>query len=91
MRHVAHERSKSCYPALCPESLKAHEGEPNMTTNGERGSATIYQFPTRRTATGRFDGPNFAPAIPSPNVAPTAFGSGWYHDEAIQEEQARKN
>jgi hypothetical protein len=66
-------------------------GEPNMTTNVERGSAKIYQFPTKRTASGRFDGPNFAPTVPSSDVVPTAFGSGWYHDEAIAEDQARKN
>jgi hypothetical protein len=67
-------------------------GEPNMTTSLERGSAKIYQFPTkRRPASGRFDAPNFGPTISSPSVAPTAFGSGWYHDEAIAEDQARKN
>lgn len=63
-----------------------------MTTNVERGSAKIYQFPTkRRPPTGRFDGPGFVSNISSPNVTPTDFGSGWYHDEAIQEDQARKN
>jgi hypothetical protein len=65
-------------------------GEPNMTTSLERGSAKIYQFPTKRRPV-RFDGPNFASNVSSPSVAPTAFGSGWYHDEAIQDDQARKN
>ena len=58
-----------------------------MTTSVERGSAKIYQFPTKRPVPSRFNGPN----IPSPSVAPTTFGSGWYHDEAIAEDQARKN
>ena len=63
-----------------------------MTTSVERESAKIYQFPTkRRPATGRFDGPNFVTTIASPNVAPTEFGSGWYHDEAIADDQAPKN
>ena len=63
-----------------------------MTTSVERGSAKIYQFPIkRRPASGLFNGPNFVSNISSPSVAPTAFGSGWYHDEAIQDDQARKN
>ena len=66
-------------------------GEPNMTTSVERGSAKIYQFPTKRPVPGRFDGPNFVPSVSSPSVTPTAFGSGWYHDEAIQDDQAGKN
>ena len=63
-----------------------------MTTSVERGSAKIYQFPIKhRPASGRFDGPNFVPSVSSPSAIPTAFGSGWYHDEAIQDDQARKN
>ncbi len=57
------------------------------------GSAKIYQFPTKtRAASNRFDHARFATTMSSPGVVPTAFGSGWYHDEAIHEdEQTRKN
>jgi Protein of unknown function (DUF2735) len=60
-------------------------------------TAKIYQFPTKvRPAPGRFDdsrfAANFATNIVSPSVVPTAFGSGWYHDEAIADaERTRKN
>jgi Protein of unknown function (DUF2735) len=60
-----------------------------MTTNVENGSATIYQFPAR----GRFalSAPREdvkAAAVAAPRVV---FGSGWYHDEAIEAERTRKN
>ena len=65
-----------------------------MTTEAYRGPAKIYEFPLR----GRFAGrsrldestaANFAsPKFVSPSIA---FGSGWYHDEAIQEDRARKD
>jgi hypothetical protein len=65
-----------------------------MTTNFDSGSATIYQFPAR----GRFaenvrgEEANATANAGSPQVAKIVFGSGWYHDEAIQEaERARKN
>jgi hypothetical protein len=61
-----------------------------MTANTDRASAKIIQFPAR----GRF-----AAATPSDEVeayaamdaprARIAMGSGWYHDEAIKEEQER--
>lgn len=58
-----------------------------MTTNAENGSATIYQFPAR----GRF-----ATSAPCEEVKTVAaprvvYGSGWYHDEAIEAERTRKN
>ncbi len=63
-----------------------------MTTGFQRESAKIYQFPaTVRPALGsrRDDdksGESFAVAnLTSARVAKTAFGSAWYHDEAIQE------
>ncbi len=58
-----------------------------MTDKSDRVSAEIIQFPAR----GRF-------AAPTPREetfatmsarAKVAVGSGWYHDEAIKEEQER--
>jgi hypothetical protein len=63
-----------------------------MTTGGHRQSATIYQFPThavRRTAE-HFDDAKLVPMI-APQLPTVEFGSGWYHDEAIQDDQTRKN
>ena len=54
-----------------------------MTTNSDRGSATIYTFPAR----GRF-AVNMeveTGKLKSPEVARVAYGSSWYHDEAIQQ------
>ena len=59
-----------------------------MTTNSDRGSATIYTFPAR----GRFAAiaDTNAAKLKSPEVARVAYGSSWYHDEAIQQaERAR--
>jgi len=64
-----------------------------MTTSHDRGSAKIYQFPPR----GRFVGSaqreesNASANLASPRVARIAFGSGWYHDEAIQEAELTGN
>jgi hypothetical protein len=61
-----------------------------MTRNAESGSAKIYQFPAR----GRFAANSHAregaklTVLDAPSIA---FGSGWYHDEAIEAERARKN
>lgn len=61
-----------------------------MTMTGPvRKSATIYQFPVRgRFAAGREED---AKSNATPRYAKAAFGGGWYHDEAIQEERAQKN
>ena len=64
-----------------------------MTTDGHRQSAKIYQFPThavRRTA-GHFDDAKLVPTMPAPDLPGVDFGSGWYHDEAIEAERARKS
>jgi hypothetical protein len=51
-----------------------------MSNSTERGSATIYQFPLR----GRF-APN-SPAANAPFPHPyVEAGSGWYHQEAVDE------
>jgi hypothetical protein len=64
-----------------------------MTTGGHRQSATIYQFPTHavRRPAGHFGDAKLVPMITPPHLPTVEFGSGWYHDEAIQEDQARKN
>ena len=63
-----------------------------MTTTSERGSAVIYAFPPRgRFATARGEQKSTTTLAPERAVK-VAWGSGWYHDEAIREaEQARKN
>ena len=57
-----------------------------MTTNFSQESAKIYQFPARgrKTVDGRRDE---APAVDlsALRVSAAAFGSGWYHEAAIQE------
>jgi Protein of unknown function (DUF2735) len=64
-----------------------------MTTNVQTGSATIYEFPRRGrfAVSGQADA-STSIANPALQRAPKiSFGSGWYHDEAIQEERARGN
>ena len=59
-----------------------------MTTNSDRASARIFQFPARgRFATGGQSGEAKLPAnaVLSARVARVAAGGAWYHDEAIQE------
>jgi len=63
-----------------------------MTTNSDRASAKIFQFPARgRFAASGHREETTAP-LASPPVVKAAMGSGWYHEEAIQDaERARKN
>jgi hypothetical protein len=63
-----------------------------MTTNLDRSSAKIYQFPARGrfAADGRFEDPAAAASFAS-RVAQAALGSSWYHEEAVQEERTRKD
>ena len=54
-----------------------------MATSSHLGSAKIYQFPVKpRTAVKP---PHAANPPLASQVPATAFGSGWYHDEAIRE------
>jgi Protein of unknown function (DUF2735) len=77
--------------ARTPQKTNAAQ-ETNMTTNFDRGSATIYQFPVRGRFAESSRGDESNAAANAPQVAKIVFGSGWYHDEAIQEaERARKN
>jgi hypothetical protein len=66
------------------------EGSEQMTTNfsgspNVSGSAKIYAFPPR----GRFaiSESNLAAEVQLPRGMKVTFGSGWYHDEAIQESE----
>jgi hypothetical protein len=57
-----------------------------MTTNSDRASAEIFQFPPR----GRFAVADQSDEKPAMNaaasrVAKLAVGGAWYHDEAIAE------
>jgi hypothetical protein len=63
-----------------------------MTTDSRTASAKIYEFPVRIRAAARIPGgaASGEPARPVADVAPsrisrTTFGSGWYHEAAIQE------
>jgi uncharacterized protein DUF2735 len=65
-----------------------------MTTNFSATptiSATIYTFPPRGRFALRID--DTAPAANGqlPRGVKLVSGSGWYHDAAIQAENARKN
>lgn len=63
-----------------------------MATTLQRGSATIVQFPPRgRFAVGgeRDEAQSNLVAL---RVPKTVYGSGWYHDEAIQDaDRPRRN
>ena len=67
-----------------------------MTTNifaAPTASAKIYTFPPRGRFALRID--DTAPAananVQLPHGAELVSGGGWYHDAAIQAENARKN
>ena len=67
-----------------------------MSMSPGRGSATIHPFPTGgRAGTVRFgavrDGGEATIARLFPAVAVVEFGSGWYHDAAIQADADRKH
>jgi hypothetical protein len=57
-----------------------------MTANSDRVSAQIIQFPPRGryAAAGTCDDKSLANPL-APRVAKIAMGSGWYHDQAIQD------
>src|SRR5579862_8968321 len=75
------------------ESLTAREERTmttNLTTDLDRHSATIYQFPPRgRYAIGARRPPAAVADYGLPPAMSSSFGSGWYHDEAIREERDR--
>ena len=62
-----------------------------MSTNVERPSAKIYQFPRQVAANAgdsRRDGKSAADSRQQA-LTSTEFGSGWYHDAAVQAERGR--
>lgn len=63
-----------------------------MTMTLDRPSAEIYQFPARgRFAAANRDRSDSVPGTAAPQLAATAFGGNWYHEEAIREaERARR-
>ena len=60
-----------------------------MTTSHDLGSAKIYQFPARGrfAVVGQREEKSTVNTVNTltPRVARVAFGSSWYHDEAIEE------
>lgn len=58
-----------------------------MSTNFDRGSAKIYQFPSGGRAGLETSRTKTKPDLDfvATRFADAAFGSGWYHEEAIQE------
>jgi hypothetical protein len=65
-----------------------------MTTNltaTPTASAKIYTFPPRGRFALRIDDTAPAATVQLPRGVKLVSGSGWYHDAAIQAENARKN
>ena len=65
-----------------------------MTTNftaAPTTSAKIYTFPPRGRFALRIDDTAPATNVQLPRGVKLVSGSSWYHDEAIQAEQARNN
>jgi hypothetical protein len=65
-----------------------------MTTNffaTPTTSATIYTFPPRGRFALRIDDTAPAANVQLPRGVKLVSGSSWYHDAAIQAENARKN
>ena len=56
-----------------------------MTMSSERQTATIYDFTARLRAVGRGSRPTAKPDAPAIQAPVVEYGSGWYHDAAIQE------
>ena len=59
-----------------------------MKSNFGRESAKIYQFPTKGVvrADPRRSKLTFATDLSTLPIVETTYGSGWYHDAAIREE-----
>ena len=65
-----------------------------MTTNltaTPTVSAKIYSFPPRGRFALRIDDTAPAANVQLPRGVKLVSGSGWYHDEAIRDENTRKN
>jgi len=56
-----------------------------MTTDSQARSARIYQFPVRSVARAAEERSKPVMDVSSVRYPAAAFGSGWYHEAAIQE------
>jgi hypothetical protein len=67
--------------------------EPNMTTNSDRASAQIIQFPARsRFASADQSDEKLAMNSSAARITKVAMGGAWYHEAAIEQaEHDRKN
>jgi hypothetical protein len=62
-----------------------------MSTHSQPPSATIYQFPRKNPASAVGARESRAMRDERLRALPTVeFGSGWYHDAAIQADRVRK-
>ena len=64
-----------------------------MSTNTYCGSAEIIPFPSRARpiSNERREAEVPVATFPLPRAAMVSFGSGWYHEAAIADAEARKN
>jgi hypothetical protein len=61
-----------------------------MNTSTQRGSAVIIPFPsrTRPPSSESRDAERAVVRLPALRLANVSYGSGWYHDAAIEAERA---
>jgi hypothetical protein len=68
--------------------VHARKRRRSMTTSISRGSAQIYEFPPRgRFALNARDESQSRINLEAQALPKVAYGSGWYHDQAIQDER----
>ncbi|MGF9563080.1 DUF2735 domain-containing protein [Neorhizobium sp. JUb45] len=66
-----------------------------MTTNFERQTATVLQFPVggraawRAAGTSRILTPTAPDTGPSVAFSDLAFGGSWYHEEALHDDEPK--
>lgn len=62
-----------------------------MATTSGRESARIYLFPTKAATTmrGQRQGGKFEADLAASRVRGVEFGSGWYHEAALQQDAER--
>jgi hypothetical protein len=73
---------------------RSQERETAMSEETQRKSAQIFQFPAggRATLSTRREAAKPVDDLNTARFAKVAFGSSWYHEEAIQEaDKARKH
>lgn len=56
-----------------------------MTTTTHREAAKIYEFPSGGRASRNRASASSSAHPASPKTAKAEYGSGWYHDDAIEE------